>query len=175
MTRAIILAAGLGTRLRPLTDNLPKCLVPLFGTPLLTTQISVLKKCNIETIQVIVGHGADKIKEAGYSCSENIRYQDTNMVASLFSAREFMRASEDLIIGYGDIIYQANNLHTVLDSDADISIMVDLNWRAYWQLRFDNPLSDAETLIMDDDNYILSLGEKTEHYDHIHEQYSGLI
>ena len=53
--------------------------------------------------------------------------------------------------------------------------MIDINWREYWQLRFANPLSDAETLILDQDSYIKELGKKPTSYDDIQGQYTGLI
>ena len=49
MTRAVILAAGQGTRLRPLTDHCPKCLVEFAGKTLLEQQVNVLKSCGIDT------------------------------------------------------------------------------------------------------------------------------
>ena len=49
----------------------------------------------------------------------------------------------------------------IIDSDAEISIMIDKGWRQYWQLRFTDPLTDAESLILNDDNTIAQLGKKT--------------
>jgi choline kinase len=54
-------------------------------------------------------------------------------------------------------------------------MMVDRKWVDLWLLRFENPLEDAETLILDDDNYITELGKKPENYDSSQGQYTGLI
>ena len=81
----------------------------------------------------------------------------------------------DLIISYGDIVYQLENLEKVIASDADISIMVDKGWRQYWELRFNDPLTDAESLILNNDNNIMQLGKKTQTYSDIQGQYTGLI
>ena len=59
----MIFAAGLGTRLKPLTDTLPKALVPLAGKTLLQWQIEKLKAAGITDIVVNVHHFADKIIE----------------------------------------------------------------------------------------------------------------
>ena len=97
------------------------------------------------------------------------------MVTSLFCAFPFIKQVGDLIISYGDIVYQIDNLQQVIDSDAEISIMIDKGWRQYWQLRFTDPLTDAESLILNDDNTIAQLGKKTQTYTDIQGQYTGLI
>ncbi len=73
----MIFAAGLGTRLKPLTDTIPKALVPLAGKPLLQWQIERLREAGIKDIVVNVHHFADKIIDAvqahdGWGCSVQI-------------------------------------------------------------------------------------------------------
>ena len=80
MTRAIILAAGQGLRLRPLTDDKPKCLVSLQGKTLLEHQVQALKSEGIQDIHVVGGYCFEKIDSAGYKCSLNPQYKKTNMV-----------------------------------------------------------------------------------------------
>ena len=60
--RALLLAAGLGTRLRPLTDVCPKCLVPIAGTPLLEYWLCTLYRCNISTGWVNLHHHRDMVR-----------------------------------------------------------------------------------------------------------------
>jgi len=175
MTRAIILAAGQGSRLQPLTNNKPKALVDLLGTSLLDRQVNILNSANVTNIEVVAGYHAKKIQKLGYSCSINPQYASCNMVTSLFCALPFIKKAGDLIISYGDIVYQKNNLQKVINSDAPISVMVDKGWRKYWELRFIDPLSDAESLILNHDNTIAQLGKKTENYADIQGQYTGLI
>ena len=64
---AIILAAGKGERLLPLTQNTPKCLVELFGKKLLKSQIETFHQCGIYDISVVTGY-----------CNEKISYSDVN-------------------------------------------------------------------------------------------------
>lgn len=59
--RALLLAAGLGTRLRPLTDTIPKCLVPIGGKPLLGYWITMLKNGGVSPLLVNIHHFADKV------------------------------------------------------------------------------------------------------------------
>mgnify|MGYP001181573715 FL=1 len=175
MMRALILAAGQGTRLQPLVNNKPKALVGLLGTSLLDRQVSVLNAANVTDIHVVVGYHAQQIQQLGFSCSVNPHYASSNMVTSLFCAFPFIKQVGDLIISYGDIVYELDNLQQVIDSDAEISIMIDKGWRQYWQLRFTDPLTDAESLILNDDNTIAQLGKKTQTYTDIQGQYTGLI
>ena len=86
MTRAIILAAGQGTRLRPLTNEKPKCLLSIQGKTLLQRQINSLKVEGIKDILVVGGYRASLIKKSGYNCIVNSRYESTNMVSILFTA-----------------------------------------------------------------------------------------
>ena len=175
MTRALILAAGQGTRLRPLTDDKPKCLVPLLGRSLLERQADTLKYLGVNDIHIATGYRADQIEALGFSTSINPQYAKTNMVKSLFSAISFIEQEGDLIIAYGDIVYQSNNLQALLNCDDEVALMIDSNWRDLWNLRLDNPLDDAETLIMNGNGYVTELGKKPESYDHIEGQYTGLI
>ena len=175
----MILAAGQGTRLRPLTNHKPKCLVPLLDKPLLAHQYQVLQQCGIQDIQVVCGFCAEQIRELGYACIENPHYANTNMVSSLFCARAVLRKAaarqQDVIIAYGDIVYQADNLRAVLDSRAEIAVMTDRKWRDLWHLRMQDPLMDAETLKTDTRNHIIELGKKPKGYDDIQGQYTGLF
>ncbi len=175
MTKAIILAAGQGTRLRPITNDKPKCLTPLNGKSLLARQTEVLKSAGINDILVIGGYRIDQIKTLGYSCIENPKFASTNMVSTLFCAQDEMSETEDLLICYGDIIYQENNLETLLNKDAEIALMIDKDWRQLWELRLENPLEDAETLKLSDDGSVLELGKKPDSYADIEGQYTGLI
>jgi choline kinase len=175
MTKAIILAAGQGTRLRPITNDKPKCLTPLSGKSLLARQVEVLNAAGITDVLVIGGYRIDQIKALGYQCIENPHFATTNMVSTLFCAQDEMVDSEDLLICYGDIVYQANNLAAVLEKDAEITLMIDKDWQQLWELRLDNPLEDAETLKLGDDGSVIELGKKPKNYTEIEGQYTGLI
>ena len=74
MNRALILAAGEGTRLRPLTNDKPKCMVPLLGVSLLQRQIDCLQNQGIHDIHIATGYRAEQIEAMGYPTSFNERY-----------------------------------------------------------------------------------------------------
>lgn len=175
MTKVLILAAGQGSRLRPITNDKPKCLVPLLGKSLLQRQIDVLKNAGLNNIHIATGYRADQIEKLGYETSFNPLFDQTNMVESLFSALSFIEGEEDLVIAYGDIVYQKDNFDKLLTSNDEIALMIDREWRAFWSLRLENPLDDAETLKLDSSGFVVELGKKTESYDDVQGQYTGLI
>lgn len=173
--KAIILAAGQGTRLRPLTDNKPKCLVELVGKTLLEHQLHVLKNAGINDIHVVAGYCAEKLDRSDITRHLNLDYADTNMVSTLFAAESIMTGESDLIISYGDIVFEAYVLQVLLDCAAPVALAIDTEWKRYWAARMDYPLEDAETLKMVDGNRIIELGKKPSSYSDIHGQYTGLI
>lgn len=176
MTKALILAAGQGSRLRPLTNSRPKCLVKLAGKTLLSRQVSVLRSETINDILVVTGYLGEQIENLGFKTIHNKNFDKTNMVASLFCGMEFIEScNDDLIIAYGDIVYNPDNLKAMLTSNDEISLMIDKNWRDLWSLRLENPLDDAETLKVDDYGYVTELGNKPSGYEDIQGQYTGLI
>ena len=176
MTSCLILAAGQGSRLRPLTNNQPKGLVPLLGKPLIEHQLDVLKAAGINNIAIATGYKAENFAYLRHKTFHNKLFARTNMVESLFQAKPFFeQAKDDLIIAYGDIVYTYNNLDKLLNSQGDIVIMIDDNWLELWASRNEDPLKDAETLKYNDHGQIIELGKKPNSLDDIQGQYTGLI
>lgn len=172
--KAVHLAAGQGSRLRPLTDDKPKPLVKLDGKSLLERNVETLRRAGIDDQLVITGYMAERIKELGYETIRNEEYATTEMVYSLFSAVESFPADGDLLISYGDILYDESVVEALLDADAPLSVVVDRKWRELWNQRFERPLSDAETL-RTDNGRIVEIGSEPGEYDDIEAQYIGLI
>ena len=175
--KIVILAAGEGKRLRPYTSEVPKCMVDLAGKPLLSYQLSSIEKCNIslDDVAIVGGHKMESFEEFQVKKFENIKYSTTNMVSTLFCARDFMKDNEDLIISYGDIVYEEKVLRAVLNCKNEVCVAADLEWENLWRTRMTNPLDDAETFIMDDEKLIKELGKKPFSFSEIHAQYIGLI
>ena len=173
--RAIILAAGEGTRLRPYTLDRPKCLVPLAGRPLLEWQRDALRAAGIDDITVVTGYRADQIRALGCSTVQNDDFASTNMVASLMCAAHLLDGSDDVVICYGDLVYEPRLVRALCDRDAPVAITVDRQWRRLWDLRMADPLADAETLKLDANGHVIELGRKPVSYADIEGQYMGLI
>ena len=86
-----------------------------------------------------------------------------------------MNENEDLIVTYGDIIFEPKLLKKLINSKADISVVVDKAWLNLWNKRMENPLEDAETLKLSNNNHIIEIGKKTDNYKDIQGQYIGLF
>jgi choline kinase len=97
------------------------------------------------------------------------------MAFSLFCARGLMRDDMDLVVSYGDIVYEPRVLASVLSDPSPISVAIDIDWRRYWEMRMPNPLSDAETLKTNAAGRIREIGRKAESYEEIEGQYIGLF
>lgn len=176
MTKAIVLAAGQGTRLRPLTDFIPKTMVPVKGRPIIEYQMDCFRNNGISEVHVVAGYKNDKLVVEGIQKKLNPAYDRTNMVASLYVLKELFDGSSDIVISYGDIIFDENVLARLLSENGDqISMIYDLNWLKLWSYRMENPLSDAESFKLDGNGNVRELGKKAFNETDIEGQYIGLI
>src|SRR3972149_8258746 len=148
--KAIILAAGKGTRMGNLTKEKPKCTLNFLGKTLIERQIKIIKEAGIDDIIIVVGYMPDKIECSGCIKVENKEYDKTNMVESLFCTRNHW--DDGIVVSYGDIIYELKVLKQLMDSNNAINVVVDLNGTSYFKDRFgDDFLSETESLIMDNE------------------------
>ncbi len=170
---SIILAAGRGTRLNPLTLNKPKPLVEILDKSLISRQVNILKSQGVNNINVVAGYLGKQLINNEYNVIFNNEFENTNMVYSLFCAENLL--DEDLIVSYGDIAYSPEILESLIKSKSDISIVVDLKFLDYWSKRFDNPLDDLESLILNASGEIINIGQKVNSYDEIQGQFIGLM
>lgn len=173
--KLIILAAGRGSRLAPITDKIPKCMVKLKEKPLILWQIETAQKVGIKDIIVIKGYKGEELeflKEYGVKLIDNPMYETTNMVETLFMAREYF--SSEFIVSYGDIVYEEEVLKKIVESKNYISIVVDHGWEQYWKMRNEDIFSDAESLVLDGDR-IINIGQKVNEIKYIQGQYIGLL
>lgn len=174
--KMIILAAGQGTRLRPYTNDKPKCMVEFRDKPIIDYILETASNCGIENIALINGYKKEVLEK--YLSGKDIlfftnnEYDKTNMVYTFFCAKEYM--DDDIIISYSDIIYSKNVLQQLIDCDSDFCVVVDRDWEKLWSIRMENPLDDAESMIIKEDK-IVELGKKTSSYKDIQGQYIGLI
>ena len=172
-TQLIILAAGQGTRLRPLTDDRPKCMVELRGKPLIEHQLDAANVVGITDVHAVLGYRHDQVQFPNLTKHINEAYATTNMVSSLFAAESAF--TENMIVSYGDIVFQPSVLARLNESEYPVAVVVDDGWRRYWEARMENPLADAETMKLRSDGTILELGKNPSSIDDIQGQYIGLI
>lgn len=173
--KAIILAAGRGSRMGELTQNSPKCLVKLAGKPLLDYQINSIIQAGISEIAVVCGYMKDKIQDSRISMKfENINWNSTNMVRSLMCASEWLK-QYDCIISYSDIFYDSSAIQSLLSNKSDIAITYDINFKTLWSARFENPLADLESFRLDKQSDLIEIGLRANSLDEIEGQYMGLL
>lgn len=172
--RAIILAAGRGSRMKYLTDERPKCMVELRGKTLLQWQISALQGAGITEIGIVRGYRKEMLEGFALTPFDNPRWAETNMVSSLACAQEWLK-SVPCVVSYSDIFYDARAVRMLMDANAELAITYDRNWRALWEDRFEDPLSDAETFRIDDNGDLLEIGQKPKHIEDVQGQYMGLL
>ena len=146
--KAIIIAAGMGKRLNPLTSDIPKCLLKIGDKTIMERQLEALKFCGITDTAVVRGYQGDKINFAGIKYYENTNYQNNNILNSLFYAEPEMDG--DFIASYSDILYDKSVVEKLLEDKNDIAVVVDTDWQEYYQGRAKHPLEEAEKVIIRD-------------------------
>lgn len=171
--QAIILAAGQGTRLKKYTENLPKGMLEFAGKTVIERQIELYRKCGIEKIIAVTGFAADKIQYPGVSYYHNADYAVTNMVESFLTARE--RFSEDVILSYSDVLFSEKMLLEMMRNQDDFAVAVDKNWELYWKKRYGRADIDTESLCIDEQGHIRSLGLENPPLEEIDARYVGLL
>ena len=169
-----MLAAGQGSRLRPLTLDRPKCLIPLKGKTLLGWIIEHASEVGISEICVVSGYKSEMIQYKEVDECHNDRYFETNMVYSLWCARKKM-IGQDVIISYGDICYSTDILARLKQDNGEVSVAIDKGWLEYWKSRFDDPLDDAESLKINAKGCITEIGREIRSISDVDGQYLGLI
>jgi L-glutamine-phosphate cytidylyltransferase len=105
---------------------------------------------------------------------DNARWAQTNMVMSLATAADWLRAGP-VMVSYADIFYRGELIRGLADTAGDLVISFDRDWRRLWTRRFADPLADAETFRIDARGTLLEIGGKTANIEDIEGQYMGLL
>jgi L-glutamine-phosphate cytidylyltransferase len=172
--RAVILAAGRGSRMGSFGDGRPKCLVELARKPLIARQIAALRGGGGTALAIVRGYRADMIRLPNITYFDNPRWAETNMVMSLATAAAWAR-SEPIIVSYGDIFYRRELVRDLAVAKGDLVVAYDRAWRKLWSRRFADPLADAETFRADKSGKLVEIGGKTLKIEEISGQYMGLL
>lgn len=146
--KAIIIGAGRGSRLRHLTEEIPKTLVPVLGRPMLDGILEALEYGGFSRRDVvfICGYRADVIRERypDLTYVENRGWESNNILLSLLCAREHL--SEGFVSTYADIVYRKEIVRDLVASPHDIALGCDTDWRRRYTGRSQHPETDAEKL-----------------------------
>jgi len=154
MDKAVILNAGEGKRLRPLTSVKPKCLLRLNSLTILEHQLVNLIEYGIREVILVIGYSADQIirKVESLNSELNVKfiynsiYYKTNTVYSLWLARERIR--DDFVYLNGDVVFHKHVLERLLKSHYDTCIAVERK-----------QVSEEEVKVRLDSNLVKAIGK----------------
>jgi phosphoenolpyruvate phosphomutase len=121
--RGIVLAASRGSGLGATTADRPKCMVDVRGKPLLYQLLGTLDECGITDVTVVRGYRKDTIPASGITVVDNDAYADTGEAASLACALPQLEGETTVI--YGDVLFRRYILEELLESAADVTVVVD--------------------------------------------------
>jgi choline kinase len=133
VTDALIMAAGRGSRLGGLTDELPKSLIDLGGITPLELQLDVLIARGVSRVVLVVGYRRDLLQAAaerraagriGLEFVFNPFWSVTNVLGSAWFARD--RLDDDFVYAHADTVFDPTILDDILAADADIALPVDM-------------------------------------------------
>lgn len=130
--QAIILAAGMGKRLKDLTANNTKCMVKVNGVTLIERMLNQLDKLNLERIVVVIGYEGRKLQEYISTLNistkieyvENEIYDKTNNIYSLALAKEYLLQADTLLLE-SDLIFEDDVLKLLIDDKRETLALVD--------------------------------------------------
>ncbi len=169
--KAIILSAGHGRRLLPLTANLPKCAVSIHGRSMLEWQIDELNKCGVRDICVVLGYGVEKVEtllverygQGHVRTLFNPFFSVADNLGTCWVAREEM--TEDFILLNGDTLFQAPVLQALLASPMQ-PVTVTTDRKGYYD-------SDDMKVILDGER-LLRIGKDLP-LDRVHAESIGML
>ena len=169
--RAVIIAAGMGNRLRPHTDDRPKCMLDVRGRPMLEWQLEAIRKAGIDDVALVRGYRGETIARRDLTYFENRDYERNNILGSLFCAEPAFAGGA--LIAYSDILYTPAVVAAAVASPADIGIVVDVAWRDGYVGRVGHPLEEAE-LVRTEDGRVVDAGKGID-FDAAYGEFIGML
>lgn len=150
--KAIIIAAGKGSRMEHITHGIPKCMLRVGKKTLLQRAVDIFRECGIQDITVIVGYKKEKVDIPGIEKVENTDFENNNILGSLMYAKHKM--DSPVITCYSDIIFDRSVVERLIASPDDISVIVDTEWKRSYEGRTLHPVEEAEKVICEDGKVI---------------------
>jgi L-glutamine-phosphate cytidylyltransferase len=157
--KAIIVAAGMGRRLQPYTDDRPKCLVEINGRAILHRQIDAYRACGVDELVLVRGYRKDQIVVPGARTFDNDQFRENNILTSLFYAEEAMAGG--FLFSYSDIVFRPEAVRAALDTPGDFSLVIDRRWMDAYHGRKDHPVEEGEVARVSADGRVELVGKKT--------------
>lgn len=150
--KAIILAAGQGRRLMPLTSNLAKCCLPLHGTSILEWQLSQIAQCNVDEVIVVTGFAHERVDDIVANVTNikvrtlhNPMYAHTDNLGTCWEARAEM--TEPFILMNGDTLFEAAILQRLLACDSGFPVTLAIDSKVHFDLDDMKVITDGERLL----------------------------
>ena len=171
--KAIILAAGDGSRMGKLTQNIPKPLVILNGKSIIERQLSILKKIGITKIYIITGPHNEKFNLKNVVFVNDLDHKKHDILGSLITARDYI--NDEIIITYSDQIFDETIMDQVNNFKGDIGIAVDLDWEKKYENRNQHPKSEAENVLFDKEGNILELRKNIQKSNSVIGEFAGVV
>ena len=153
--KAIIVAAGIGSRLGELTKEFPKSLIDINGKSILERQISLFKKFGIDNIVIIRGPHREKFSFNDVKYVNDDDYENHNLLGSLMVAEDEL--NEDVIISYGDIVFDEIILEQILAFSGNAGLAIDYNWEKNYSEKSKELLGKVSVVTIEN-NYISNIG-----------------
>ena len=154
--KAIILAAGKGSRLIETTFGSPKPLIDINGISLIQRQIDVLNKKNIKKITIIRGYKLSEFQLKNVNYIDDKKFDEHDQLGSLIAGIDGI--DQEIIIIFGDILFDEEIIKQMILSEESISVAVDLDWKKSYEKRHDNPIELAGKVLIKN-NQILEFSE----------------
>jgi choline kinase len=177
--RAIIVAAGRGQRLMPYTDEMPKCMVPLDGRPLVAWQLHAMRQHGLDEFVLVRGYKAEVLAARQHELGPGIQFvdnrdwPDNNILLSLFHASSHLDGP--LLVSYGDIVYTPEVITALLAAPGEICLVVDRAFAQVYEGRTDHPLTEAEVCDLDEVGNIRRVGKRSTPADQAWGEFIGLL
>jgi phosphoenolpyruvate phosphomutase len=127
--RAIVLAASQGEELGDLTRDRPKAMVGISGIPLLERITDAYQSVGIRDITVVRGYRKETVNLPGLKYVDNPDFADTGELYSLYLALQEPGEEHDVIVSYGDVLFNRYIPQMLSEAKDDLVIAVDTNWR----------------------------------------------
>ncbi len=143
--KAIIIAAGLGSRLGALTSDRPKCTLPVQGRSIIGHQLAAFKNVGISDVSVVTGFAHKFLSEiADVRTFHNATFRANNVLLSLMHAQQEL--NDDVVISYSDILFQESLLAELLVRDENFCLVADRDWTDAYVGRSEHPVAEAEKI-----------------------------